>query len=536
MPSSPHVRRPSLAGLWGAAILGAAGFSPSLLPRSALIAGLLAGVAAAVGYGLGTAVAAVARRLSDRRIGDRLTTALSVAAAVLLLVGVIAGWIAQRQQADLMATPPPGPAWMVIGLGVGAVVTVILVVAARGIRGLTRALTRFLDRTLPRAVASIAAATVVALVAVVAVRGLPAAVTVGLNGMFTTANDQTTAGLVPPSSPVVTGSPRSVMTWASLGHDGRDFIGGVTPRTSIAAFTGAPARDPIRVYAGLEAAPTATDRAALAVRDLDRFDAWDRAVVAIGTSTGTGTVDEGEVAPLEYMYGGDVATVSTQYSVLPSFLSFLVDQANAKEAAVTLFDAIRTRWSQLPEQRRPRLVVFGESLGAFGADAPFEDLDQMVGQTGGALFEGPPNATALWQRYTDERDAGSLERLPVYREGQHLRWADDPADYDRPTAPWQEPRIGYLQNASDPVVWWSPQLLWSRPDWLAEPRGPDVLPQLTWIPGITFLVISGDMINSQSVPQGHGHVYGSNSARAWARIIPPAGWTDADTDRLAAVS
>ena len=31
-------------------------------------------------------------------------------------------------------------------------------------------------------------------------------------------------------------------------------------------------------------------------------------------------------------------------------------------------------------------------------------------------------------------------------------------------------------------------------------------------------------------------LYGSNGAGVWARIIPPPGWTDADTQRLAAIS
>jgi len=517
--------------------LGAVGFSPSLLPRSSLIAGLLAGVAAALGYGIGTAVGSGFSRAARRRPPGRTTTIVVVVASLLLLAaGAWLGLVRQQELAALMQTAEPGPEWAVIAVVVAIVVTALLVLAARGVRALVRLLARPLLRILPAPMATIAAALAVAIVGVFAVSRLPAFATTALAGMFESANNQTTAGLVQPSSPVVTGSPQSVMTWDSLGHDGRDFIGGVTPRRSIATFTGAPARDPIRVYAGIEAADTAAARATLAVQDLDRFDAWDRAVIAIGTSTGTGTVDQGEVAPLEYLYGGDVATVSTQYSVLPSFLSFLVDQANAKEAALTLFDAVHNRWSQLPERQRPRLVVFGESLGAFGADAPFADLQQMVARTGGALFEGPPNATALWQRYTDAREPGSLERLPVYDNGRSMRWADDPSDYDRPTSAWREPRIGYLQNASDPVVWWSPELLWSRPDWLAEPRGPDVLTSLDWIPGITFLLISGDMINSQSVPQGHGHVYGNNGAGAWARIIPPPGWTDADTQRLAAIS
>ena len=51
-----------------------------------------------------------------------------------------------------------------------------------------------------------------------------------------------------------------------------------------------------------------------------------------------------------------------------------------------------------------------------------------------------------------------------------------------PPGPWNEPRLLYLQHASDPVVWWYWSILWSRPDWLAEPRGPDVNTALDLVP------------------------------------------------------
>ncbi len=73
---------------------------------------------------------------------------------------------------------------------------------------------------------------------------------------------------------------------------------------------------------------------------------------------------------------------------------------------------------------------------------------------------------------------------------------------------------------------------WARPDWLTEPRGPGVL-TWPWLPVVTFAGLTGDMINSQGVPAGHGHVYGTSSVHAWADVLRPAGWTPADTARLA---
>ena len=353
-----------------------------------------------------------------------------------------------------------------------------------------------------------------------------------LNPVFERMNARTPAGVYPPNSPVVSGGPGSQVPWSALGSQGQAFVAGVTATADLQSFSGTRARNPIRVFVGIESASTAQQRASLAVGELERFGAFDREVIAIGTSAGSGTVDPGEVTPLEYLFNGDVATVSTQYSILPSFLSFAVDQPNSVEAARSLLDAVRARLAQEPEATRPRLVVFGESLGAYGANGAFADLEQLLSQTDGAMFQGPPNSTSLWQRYTDLRQPDSPQRQPVYDNGRHLRWANTPAALATPAAPFEAPRIVYLQNASDPVVWWSPRTLWQRPDWMSEPRGPGVL-TVPWIPLVTFAGLSGDMLNSQGVPAGHGHVYGTAPVFAWADILRPTGWTAADTARLA---
>ena len=67
------------------------------------------------------------------------------------------------------------------------------------------------------------------------------------------------------------------------------------------------------------------------------------------------------------------------------------------------------------------------------------------------------------------------------------------------------------------ATWWDWSLALSKPDWLSEPRGRDVSPSIRWIPVIT---------------NGQGHQFGTAPAYAWATILPPAGWTTADTSRL----
>ncbi|MGB0969820.1 MAG: alpha/beta-hydrolase family protein, partial [Mycobacterium sp.] len=98
--------------------------------------------------------------------------------------------------------------------------------------------------------------------------------------------------------------------------------------------------------------------------------------------------------------------------------------------------------------------------------------------------------------------------------------------------PWGQPRVVYLQHASDPIAWWSPDLLFAEPDWLREPRGYDVSPDTMWIPIVTFLQVSADMAVAVNVPDGHGHVYVQDVANAWAAVMSPPGWTPEKTEKL----
>ncbi len=524
----------SLAGLIGATLGAALSVAPSLIPRASLIQGLLAGVLAAIGYGLGAVFGWLIRRLRHQRDwhSDERTRSVALLLCTATVTGaLLLGRAWQAELAEITGVSAPGSIWVGIAGIAGFAVFLLLLLAARGLRWLVRRVDRTLRRFSSPKVATASAVTVSVLVGAAVIDRLPSAMVTAFSPLFRSMNAATPAGVNPPTSPVVSGGPDSAIPWEALGSQGRAFEAGVTPTAQLTAFSGAPAQNPIRVFVGIDSADTPAGRAGLAVQELERFGAFDRSVIAIGTSAGAGTVDPGEVTPLEYLLNGDVATVSTQYSILPSFLSFAVDRPTSITESVAVLDAVRQRLEQIPAPQRPRLVVFGESLGAYGANGAFPNLDDLLTRTDGAMFQGPPNATALWREYTDRRQSGTPEHLPVYDDGLHLRWANQPTDLAAPPTPFRAPRVVYLQNASDPVVWWSPDLLWARPDWLAEPRGPGVL-TWPWLPVITFAGLTGDMMNSQGVPAGHGHVYGTDPVVAWADILRPRGWTTADTARL----
>src|SRR5205814_5202654 len=161
---------------------------------------------------------------------------------------------------------------------------------------------------------------------------------------------------------------------------------------------------PVRVYAGRDSAPDAQSAAALAVRELWRTGGFSRKVLCVITTTGTGWVDPRAAASLEYLYNGDTALVAIQYSVLPSWLSFAVEQDKAEQAGRELFDQVHTQWASLPAAERPKLVTFGESLGSLGGEAAFDGLDDLLSQVDGVVWAGPTEANGLWAGLVADRD------------------------------------------------------------------------------------------------------------------------------------
>ncbi len=256
-------------------------------------------------------------------------------------------------------------------------------------------------------------------------------------------------------------------------------------------------------------------------------------MVAVATTTGTGWINEAEASALEYMYNGNTAIVSMQYSFLPSWLSFLVDKENARQAGQALFEAVDAMVKERPEGKRPKLVVFGESLGSFGGEAPFLALNNLVARTDGALFSGPTFNNTIWEDLTRNRDKGSPMWLPIYDKGENVRFAARSDNLGRPPDPWGHPRVVYLQHASDPIAWWNVDLLFAKPDWLKEPGGYDLSPRVEWIPVVTFLQVSADMAVAVDVPtrprlrQGRRQRMGRH---------PPAAGLDARKDRQAAAA
>jgi uncharacterized membrane protein len=161
-----------------------------------------------------------------------------------------------------------------------------------------------------------------------------------------------------------------------------------------------------------------------------------------------------------------------QYSHLPSWVSFLVLQRAARHAGRAVFDAVYQRWSALSADDRPRLYLFGESFGSFALETAFSGEADLRNRTFGGLFVGPPGFNTLFTEFRELRDPGSREIEPVYREGRTVRGTNVPWQPPIPTSdPWDGPHLLDLVHASDPITWWSPDLIWNEPDRLNKSRG-----------------------------------------------------------------
>lgn len=511
--------------------------TPSLLPRGPLFQGVVSGSSGATGYGLGVFTVWLVRYMRSQNTTPPAPPwawpPLIVVGAIGVVVMAIRFHVWQDDVRDMMGVEHLQ--WYDYPL-TGALSMVVLftfVEIGKFIRWIVTRLVAQVDRVAPFRVS--AAIVVIALTAltITVLNGVVLKFAMrSMNGSFASLNNEMDPDSAPPKTRLRSGGPESLVSWESLGHQGRIFVRGGPSVKKLTAFNGVAALQPIRAYAGLKSAADIDATAQLAAQELLRTGGLQRAVVAVGTTTGTGWINEAEASALEYMYNGNTAIVSMQYSFLPSWLSFLVDKENARHAGQALFEAVDKLIRQMPEFKRPKLVVFGESLGSFGGEAPFMSLNNVLARTDGALFSGPTFNNTIWTQLTATRDRGSPEWLPIFDGGHNVRFVARPEDLNRPSREWSRPRVVYLQHASDPIAWWTPDLLFNKPDWLREKRGYDVLPETRWIPLVTFLQVSADMAVAVDVPDGHGHRYVANCADGWAAVLSPPGWTPEKTERL----
>lgn len=523
-------------------VLGAlcfiASLTPSLVPRGYVAQGLLSGVCFAVGYLIGVALAALWRRLMLPELSrSRLQRVLRwLPWASLLACALTVWWVRPWQDSvrAVMGLPPMDESFSLRLLVIALAVFAVLLLVGRAFAWVARRVGALSQRIMPAPVARLLGIVVAAVLFFNIANGvLLRGALHAADASFRKADALIPPDATAPTRPGATGGPGSLVVWEQMGRAGRDYVSAGPDAADIAAFTGKPALQPIRVYAGLPAAENARARARLALRELQRQGGFERANLVVITPTGTGWVDPAAADSLEYLLHGDVASVAVQYSYLSSPLSLLVEPEYGEETSRLLFAEVYAYWRTLPVETRPRLFVHGLSLGAMNSERSVNLFDMIDTPIDGALWSGPPFATRTWRQTTDQRNAGSTEWLPVFRDSRTVRFMNQAGAPVPAGAPWGRMRVVYLQYASDPITFFTPYDAWRKPDWMAEPRAPDVSPAVRWYPLVSMLQLALDMLLADRTPMGYGHVFApAHYITGWQAVLGTGDWNAADTRRL----
>ena len=525
----------SFLGVIAALAMYAVSVSPSLMARSWAWHAVASGILVACGYVAGVVVQNVAQlviRLTGLTISAsepvELGFRIGIGALFALwwIYAVIQSYRRARKAAALVNMPGETFGEYLLGTAGAVVVSWVLLRIVGALNGLCWMLIASLDAHMPRP-----AAIVVSMVILFAIMFFLTSKVIlrGGIGFFRRKAEQlnmrTARGIYQPVVPERSASPASSVTWESVGGQGRVFLGRGPSRLDIAQVCGGVAMEPIRVYSGMPTGGSGIEQAAATVvAELHRTGAFDRAVILIAASTGSGWVDEWQVQPLEFLTRGNCATASLQYSYVPSALNWLTGLEPAQEASAALFAAVRAELDLMDEADRPALFVCGESLGAFASQSVFESFEDVLARVDGALWVGPPAFTPMHAALTAARHKGSPEVAPVVHNARRVRFVNEPSDlrtdlYGRELGPWGFPRVVYAQHPSDPVVWWTNKLIWTQPDWLRERAGRDVSLNVEFTRFATYIQVLADLPVAGTAPGGHGHTYHEELIPLWRGIL-----------------
>jgi uncharacterized membrane protein len=314
---------------------------------------------------------------------------------------------------------------------------------------------------------------------------------------------------IAPPNPFVSGSYESLVPFDTLSRAGARYVWTATGPEILTEVMGEPPRAvPVRAYVGLASAPSEQERVDLLMRELERTNAFDRSWLMIASPTGTGYINYAAVSILEFLTRGDCATMAVQYSARPSPLSLdRVDEGRAQMRMLAA--ALRERLAQCPAGRRPKVLLFGESLGAWTSQDAFAGSGTQGLVDAGidvAIWIGTPHFSKWKERVLhDDRPDVDRELIGVFDHIGELE-ALDPAARERL-------RFVMITHYNDGVGAFGPQLLIQAPEWLGEPetRAATVPKGMRWTPTTGFFQVLVDMKNAANVVPGvfaaTGHDY-----------------------------
>ena len=319
----------------------------------------------------------------------------------------------------------------------------------------------------------------------------------------------------PPESEFVSGGPKSISPFFEVGLQGRRFLTDVVTPDLIESTLGEKAvAHPIRAFVGVNSDPLyPSGRSEMMLDELERLGAFDRKYLLLVSPTGTGWVDQTMIESAEILTRGDIATACIQYGRGPSFLEVQKVHLGRSQFRGLLW-GVRQRIRSMPEDERPKVLVFGESLGSWSSS-------DVVMHQGIAGFDHYGIDRALWfglvglakWSKTGMRQ-GSSKLVPEGTVGAF----DNFGEYEQLTeAERKKLRAVIVDHDNDPIAQMSFRWAVKRPPWLdGSERGRNVPEGMQWAPLITFVQIMVDAMNAMRTVPGQfksfGHDYRGDTA------------------------
>lgn len=516
-------------GLFLGALGFAASLTPSLIPRNFIVQGILSGFAFAVSYGIGVQLRNLWRYLQlpnlPKKVLKFTSIILGVLSVLLAATALYHSKLWQNSVRSLVGMEPTETGYPLLVAAIAVVTFIILLLIARGLFSFFRFLALKFYNRFPRRISIVMGIGLALFLTITLTNG----VLINYTFQALDRSFERYDALLEPDRPQPfiaerAGSSFSKLGWNELGRAGREFVASGPSATDIDAFNKAQmieteAKEPIRLYAGLQVAETPEERSKILLDELIRTHAFDRSALVIITPTGTGWVDPSAMDGLEYLLHGDIASVALQYSYLNSPMALVFQPESGLESSQTLFRTIYDYWRKLPADQRPELYLHGLSLGAFHSQRSLTFFDILDAPINGAVWSGPPFPSEKWRTLTNERQAGTPEWLPIVEDGRFVRFMNQNGTPNGKDDPWGKLRFVYLQYASDAITFFDKSIAYREADWMQAPRGPDVSPLLKWYPVISMLQLFVDMPLSDTVPMGFGHVYAPDDyLNAWLEV------------------
>lgn len=263
----PHV------SWWIALVLWWASVHPTLMPRTSVTQGVISAVAIGLGLMVGSLVHVIVTAIATRTgrsvpspLGGRGALVLAMAWAAVGIVGLVLWHVWQNDQRALVGLEPLGAVVVVPMVVVTVVAAVLLVIIGRMVAIGVRRVHGGVTRVVPAWLAVASTVVIVALVVwTLAVTVVGTRLLDAINTAYSTIDDDTEPGVEPTTSDLRSGGPGSLVTWDSLGEQGRTFVATGPTVAQLQDFADADAGtdaaaataiEPIRAYVGLQAADT----------------------------------------------------------------------------------------------------------------------------------------------------------------------------------------------------------------------------------------------------------------------------------------